>query len=307
MTKAKYKKIGSSITSPIDNKKRKEVLISVPKTENIIFIGSEMYYNSFWLKMMFVSAAYVMAKKLRPATKNTLAYVDNDYTKFEKLTLDNLRAVKGFEVVKLSTSADIISLMNRDRENFKLLDVAFFSHGVVGSISLNFWKGQKIDFDLSNYSSVNKKSFAINGCLYSYACRTGISQTDSSFKNEAEAKPQLSLAQKLATHFGIEVHAFLRRSYYGDVLRQKSQSEAISKMLKIERENAEGQLIELPPDHQALPHEGLANSLNPWSGAKNEGTNDYALWRKQGGITLPTAAETPSGLPSAMRVFIPIP
>ena len=49
----KYKKIGTAMTSPVENTTRKEVFIKVPKTENIIFIGSENYYDSFWLKMMF--------------------------------------------------------------------------------------------------------------------------------------------------------------------------------------------------------------------------------------------------------------
>jgi hypothetical protein len=187
------------------------------------------------------------------------------------------------------------------------MTVAFFSHGVVGKISLNFKGNHKvIDLDANTLVKINKKAFAIHGRLYSYACRTGVSVDDMllGFKTEADAKPKGSLAQKMANHFGIEVHAFLRRTYYGDVLREKSKSGAISATLKKERGTKDGQLIDIPPDHEALPHVGLANGW-PWSGPKKEGTDNYALWRKNGGIKLPTAADSPAGLPTEMRVFRP--
>lgn len=208
------KKTQTAQLTPTADKKRPEVKIKVPKTENIIFIGSEMYYDSFWLKMMFISAAYVKAKALRKADKQTIAYVDEGYTHIEKLTLDHLHENMGFEIIKLKSSNDIVKLMNRDRTNYKLLDVAFFSHGVVGQIALNYWsKESAIDFDTDNFERVDSKSFAANGCIYSYACRTGVGVDDNKmgFTSEAEAEPENSLAQELATFFNIQVHAYLKR------------------------------------------------------------------------------------------------
>ena len=304
--KPKHKKIGSSVTTPTHNKKRKEVKIRVPKTENIIFIGSEMYYDSFWLKMMFISAAYAKVDSLRPANKKTIAYVDNGYTYAEKLTLDYLRDKKGFEIIRLASSSDIVALMNRDREEYKLQDVAFFSHGEPNLIALNYWKGDNINFKERNLLGVNKKAFTINGCIYSYACRTGVSVEDykKGFKNEADAKPENSLAQKMSDHFGIEVHAFLRRTFYGDILREKSHSETIGSIVRTFRKGREGQVINVPPDHEALPHPGLENGLLDIKAAE-AGTNEYALWRIYGGLKLPVAAESPTGLPTEMRVFRP--
>ena len=313
MTPVKQKTVGSSTTSPVENTKRKEILIKVPKTENIIFIGAENYYDSFWLKMMFISAAYVMASKeqnFRPSTKKTIAYVDRGYTHAEKLTLDLLRDTKGFEIIKLASSNDIIDLLNRNRNEFKLQDVAFFSHGIINGIELNYWDDERISLNSKNCTKIDKNAFGVNGRLYSYACRTGISVNDDSFDNETEAKPEFSLAQKLANHCGIPVHAFLRRSFYGNVLRDRSQSAIISATLKKERQDKEGQLILIPPDHEALPHPDLASEgidfENPLRrGPKKEGTDNYALWRKGGGLSLPTAAENPTGLPSEMRIFEP--
>ena len=202
--KIKPKTVTAKLT-PIDDKQRVRVKVKVPKTENVIFIGSEMYYDSFWLKMMFIAAARVKAETLRPADKKTIAYVDNGYTYAEKLALDYLRDKKGFEIVKLSNSADLVSYMNKDRDTYKLQDVAFFSHGEVGKIVLNYKGEQGVNLGINNFSAINPKAFAVHGRLYSYACRTGVSVDDLSmgFEKEADAKPELSLAQKLANHFGI--------------------------------------------------------------------------------------------------------
>lgn len=302
MTEQKWKAVGGSKSSSIDNKTRKKVKAKSPKTENLIFIGSEEHYDSFWLKMMFISAAYAMTKKIRPAHKQTIAYVDEGYTKLEKLTLDFLRDTQKFEILKISSSADIATYLNRDRENYKLQDVAFFSHGVVGSIMMNY-PSDGVDFDKDTLNSIKKDAFVTDGRLYSYACRTGVSVDSASFVNDAAAKPEQSLAQKIADHFGIEVHAFLKRSYYGDVLRVKSQSKAIAETLSKARKDKDGEVIQIPPEHEALPHPGLADSWNPWSGPKREGTNDFALWHKGGGLVLPIAADTPAGLSADMRVF----
>jgi hypothetical protein len=309
VTEKKFKEIGQSQTSPVDNKKRKTVDVKVPKSENIIFIGSEHYYDSFWLKMMFIGAAYAKVKHLQFATKKTIAYVDDGYTKLEKLTLENLRNEYGFELVKLESSSDVIALLNRDRENYKLQDVAFFCHGIIGAIDLNYQNKRKqaIRLDLGNFSSVNKSAFLATGRIFSYACRTGVAVDDyrRGFASESDAQPENSLAQKMASHFNIEVHAFLRRSHYGGVLRVKSQSGAISAKLRADRETMDGSVIDIPPEHEALPHPGLAESWLPMTAPEREGTDGYALWRKNGGLALPAAGDTPIGLPADFRIFKP--
>lgn len=306
MTLPASKKVTASASlTPTDDKSRKQVKVKVRKTENLLFVGSEMWYDSFWLKMMFIGAAFVGARHMRTADKQTLAYVDKGYTRWEKLAIESLAAKRGFSTQTLTSTSSLLSLLNRDRDNFGLLDVMFFSHGVPGRIALNFWSSPSVDLSSSNYSQITKNAFVPNGCIYSFACRTGVSVNDDDFKNEADAKPENSLAQQLSNHFGIEVQAYLRRTYYGHVLRDSARSADITSTLRAARKTQDGNLIQIPPDHEALPHPGLADGLNRFSGPKREGTDNYALWRTAGGIGLPRAAETPMGLPTTVRSFRP--
>lgn len=304
-----------SRTTPLANKKRKEVVIKKPLRENIVFVGSEMSYDLFWLKMMFISAAYRVAKDgelFRTADKTTLAYVDNGYVRPEKLTLDYLSSKHGCTIKKITRQADITTLLNENRDNCKLQDVAFFSHGVIGSISLNYSGGLAMDFNAAVMGQIRKDAFVNGGKIYSYACRTGISVNNYfAFNNDAEAKPENSLAQQMADHFNIEVHAFLRRTQYGSVLREKSQSASIASTLKEKRKANQNDslIVNISSEHEALPHPGLANEgMDNWirtSGPKGEGTDNYSLWRKMGGRALPVAADTPKGLSSHMRKYVP--
>lgn len=302
-------KIGVSTTSPTSEVKRKEVKALAPKTENVIFIGSEMSYDSFWLKMMFMASAYVVAsggQTLRAAHKKTIAFVDEGYTKYEKLPLEALKKL-GYQIVGLHSSADLIACLSNDRNQYKLQDVAFFSHGVIGEIALNYKGSSDVTLSQDTLLQIPADAFVEDGRIFSYACRTGTGAEDYKlgFKSLAAAKPQNSLAQKMANHFGVSVSAFMRRTYYGDVLRNKAQSQTIGSLLQEWRKEHDGVLAPIPPEHEGLPHLGLADSWNPWSGAKKEGTDNYALWRKRGGLCLPTAAESPSGVPAEMRTYTP--
>jgi hypothetical protein len=303
------KVVATSRLTPTTVKQRKPVKVRVRQTENILFIGSEMWYDSFWLKMMFIGAAFVGARRMRKADKQTLAYVDNGYTHLEKLALDGLASEHGFTTLAIDSTSAMLALLNRDRNNFGLLDVMFFCHGLNSKISMNFWSKPLVDLTVKNFSSVNAKAFLPNGRLFSYACRTGVSVDKDSFDSESDALPENSLAQLMASHFNVEVHAYLRRTFYGNVLRTASHSSAITSTLKAQRNEYAGSIVQIPPDHEALPHPelgntSLTNSL-PFSGPKREGTVDYALWRKRGGMTLPSAAETPTGLSTSIRIFRP--
>jgi hypothetical protein len=282
--------------------------------ENIIFIGSEEDYDLFWLKMMFIAASYLEAAngvKFRSADKKTIGYVDHGYVRCEKLALDFLRDKHGYNIIRLGQGSDIVNYINNRpvelnngrREKTLIQDVAFFSHGLPGRIALNYNASPEIDFTEDELSSTRTDAFVPDGHIYSYACRTGIGHTNwiEDYENDAEAKPEDSLAQKMADHFRVGVDAFLRRTFYGDVLREKSDSPRIAAALKTARITDEGKIIEIPPEHEGLPHPGLADRR----AAKKEGTNEYALWRRGGGRELPRAADTPKGVSALMRSFTP--
>jgi hypothetical protein len=195
-----------------------------------------------------------------------------------------------------------------------LQDVVFFSHGTPGGIFLNYDGGSDVDFTYSELYSTDADAFVPDGLIVSYACRTGNDSYSEHFANDAEAHPQNSLAQMMADHFEIKTKAFLTRSDYGRVLREKDHpplkddSSRISGMMKNARSPDHGvrigDPIDLPPEHEARPHPGLG--VSHWSsGAEKEGTDNYALWRKSGGIRLPESAPTPKGLSRGLRVFTP--
>jgi hypothetical protein len=268
MTAGKTKTVTAKLT-PTEEKKRINVKVKIALTENIIFIGSEMYYDSFWLKMMFIAAAYRMAHSMRKADRIIIAYVDEGYTYAEKLSINQLGAyceksfdIKAVEIKKITASSDITSLLNRERDKYKLLDVFFSSHGLTGSIDLNYRGSNQIRLDKNSVSTLSKESFSSHGRIFSYACRTGISAEDygRGFTSETEAKPEKSLAQLLADHLKIEVHAFLRRTFYGNVLRDPSHSKAIAESLVSGRKIlGDNNVIDIPPEHEGLPHNGLAD------------------------------------------------
>jgi len=281
-------------------------------SENIIFVGSEMDYDSFWTKMMFISAAWFEStngSEFRTADRKTIAYVDEGYTRFEKLTIDYLQQKQGFYVVKLAVSMDIVGALN-DRlkpnssgvkEYYLLQDVVFFSHGQPDAIKLNFNTSPDVNLSSSELGWVDTDIFMPGGRFFSYACRTGVASWDESFSSDQDANLDQSVAQQIANRLKVETHAFLTRSDYGKILRERSDSTAIADSLKKSRETADGTLIEIPPDHQGLPHPGLYKRR----GARKEGTNEYALWRKAGGIRLPDSAPSPTGLTKGLHVFTP--
>lgn len=304
-----WKTIGKSVFSPVDNKKRKEIEIKTFKKERIIVIGSEHQYDSFWLKMMFIGAATSHLRLSKgKADKTTIAYVSEGYTNLEIGVLEYWCNQNKFDVFKLCAQKDLIKLMNKDRDKYKIIHLIIFSHGYPGTINLNYKGDSKISVTASTLNTFIPTVFALDGKIISYACRTGISSIiDESFYSDNDAQPEHSLAQQLADYFGISVYAFLTRTFYGDILRQRDK--AISRQLsenlkKLRATGGNFSVYKLSDEHEALPHPGLADGIFKF-GSKSEGTNGFALWRKQGGRMLPSSGETPAGLTKGLVKFTP--
>lgn len=309
-----WKPIGKVTTQPTSGTtKRAQVKTRARKTENIIFIGSEMDYDLFWLKMMFVGAAYKFSNtSLRTASRSVVAYVNIGYERAERLAIEGLANSLGAETIAIGKTSDVQNVLARDRDSYELLDVAFFCHGLVGSLDLDYAGPKGIKITSNTFSRVRQDAFSSGGRFFSFACRTGngepsLIKDQMGFANDQDCRPEQSLAQFIADHFDIEVNAFLKRSFYGNVLRNQSDSKRIADLLKSQRDHSSGGIIDLPPDHEAIPHPGLADSGIDWpflkKGPRGEGTNDYSLWRKKGGISIPSSAETPKGLSSGLRKF----
>lgn len=325
-----YREIGHYSTKP---RAQNRQLIRMPYSKrNIIFIGSncEFSTDTFWLKMMFISAAYyVMNTRVnyRQSRQDVIAYVSEGYSRAELLAIENMRNTYGARLVRIRNSNDIINLMNSN-DNFKLQDVLFFCHGIPGNICLNYddfnsTRSPNIDYN-NVIKNIKRDAFFNDGRIFSYACRTGL--RSSSYSDNFSRHPTLSpvpypepsLAQRMADHFNVEVNAFFRRSNYGNIIfdknndHEKIRRSLILKRRELDQADKNGtQVINLTNEFEALPHLGL--SVNIINGAKDfislgpygEKAVDYSLWRKQGGKKLPSAGATPQHLSPIMAKFNP--
>ena len=282
-------------------------------TENIVLVGSERYYNSFGLKMMFIAPAFAMLSRdieLRPADRTTLLFVDDGYTRHEKLALEYLGTEKGVTLVPVSSTAAVVAHFNtRPQEEVDgqptrtlVQDVAIFCHGYPNRLALNLskWWSSAMNFGVDELGAIAADVFVPGGRILSYACRTGVGKDGEDFADDAAAEPENSLAQKMADHFGVEVQAFLTRTWYGEVLAEPGDIGGLIDALKQGREAAAGGVVDLPPSHEALPHPGLG-SMRAWQ----DGSKDHALWRKLGAIAMPHGHDTPVGLSRGRRRFMP--
>lgn len=316
----------------------KEVIARCPeriKRKNIVFIASECHYDDFWWKMMFVAPGYsaaggggipqridggvaagatpLVSLGLRWAELTTVAYVDQQYTRPEKLPIERLRDHFKHQIVVIKKTEDIFAVMNdlpEQEENgcqvkVKLQDVAFFSHGLPSNITLNYENYPHIELTNYNYRRIKADAFVPDGRIYSYACRTGTYASSESFNNSADAEADKSLAQKLANYLNISVYAFMVRSHYRPVLRDPADSTAIAAALKSKRKGHELEILSLSAEHEALPHPGLGNGFWGLYGNSGEGTKGFALWRKQGARAMPVGHDTPTGLPQDLREYKP--
>lgn len=291
-----------------------------PKTENIIIIGSEQYYDSFWWKMIFITPGFSIAAGMKQppywqtADKTTVLYVSYGYVKAELLPIEWLKdnsAVNVQVINSISNLTSYLSNRNADEEEYKIRHLVFMAHGLHDKIALNFYSRPSINVEINQISAVKSDIFIPEGRIYSYACRTGVSVDNETFDNIEQAEPGNSLAQKMADHFGVKVHAYYTRTLFRNCIRDPSDSDSIAQSLKQKREEQEGQIIQISDEHEALPHEGLADEgwdlPGSWldTGPRGEGTHNYALWRKAGARHLPTGANSPTGLPNTMQLFEP--
>ena len=292
------------------------------KKENIIVIGSENSYDSFWFKMMFMSPGFSVALGMlfppswKPADLTTVLYVPEGYSKSELLVIEYLKN-NGCDVKKIKSVSDFKNAINTRKKDergrdYKIQNLAFFCHGLNSRFVLNYEGEDTMEINLNTLPSLSASSFCEDGRIYSYACRTGVFVNDylqQGFSSLKEAKPELSLAQKMADHFNVKVHAFYKRTLFRYTLRKPDDSADIARNLKEKRRGHEGKVIAISPEHEALPHRGLADDgwdIGPLeTGPIGEGTHEYALWRKAGARALPIVADSPAGLPNRMNVFKP--
>lgn len=301
---------GKKLVLIVDNSYMLEVK-AICKKENIIVIGSEVHENGFFTHLMFIAAAVNKIKSgLRTADNNVIAIIVNGYTKLEIGILEEYRNKQNLELVIIENINQLIHLINRGRENVKIQDLYFYTHGYPGVIDLNMDGSPDIKVNIDTLSVLNKDSFMYNGVIHSFACRTGMGDSlylleKNKFSNDKEAEPLKSFAIQMAKYFNVEVNAFLTRTLYRFVIRDPSNDSLIESELKQKR-NKEGdnKVYSILGKYEGLPHPGISDGMLSFK-ARGAGVDGYALWPKQGGLVQPVSAGDVTGLSKGVHVFTP--
>lgn len=169
------------------------VTIDIDGKENIVVVG-EQNDNSSGNKLMF---AHQAISKLREYAKSeseetrTMVIFTDGYSSKQLSKIEQQATKLGATFVKVKSSDELVSYINTKstassekitklREVDKVTNVDAFAHGVVGSIEF----GYKMEnagvarFDGKAASKLNPESFKANAEFVSYACRTGLGNSN---------------------------------------------------------------------------------------------------------------------------------
>ncbi len=214
-------------------------------------------------------------------------------------------------VVYVKTVNELVNFLNqRIEKNRAIRKLIFFSHGVIGKISLRY-EGDDVasgEFTKASIAQVNKSVFDYDAEVISYACRTGIGIDGESFDNSAEAQPEKSLAQDMANQWMIIVRAFESRSLYaktygiGSEIQEAKKAEgAIDDYEKKEKLYKAGKLKEKPkkpPNYDQLKEKIKSIKVRDHN-SKEDGGPIMPL----GAWHLPTSGATPTGLKHGLQIY----
>lgn len=272
--------------------------------ENVIIIGSEMQYRMFWLQNMFLCSGFALAQGrnpppgyLRSVGRTSVLYVPTGYVRGELLALDWLRDNLSINIVRCASKADVLTHLRTrtvDGVEYKIRNLVVFSHGLPGKLALNYNASPRVDITGGDITGLPSDIFDPDGKIYSYACRTAVAPFAGS-----------SLGQVMASHFNVTVRAYHRKTFYGDVVRDRADEPTIKSALRTGRAAHEGSLITLSPQYEAIPHPDLGSGVMGLWGGSAEGTNDYALWPTAGALALPVQHSTPASEPPGFATITP--
>ncbi|CAD7800145.1 hypothetical protein CHRY9390_00588 [Chryseobacterium aquaeductus] len=206
---------------------RNLLLRNVGEGSKLMFVHQalrRMRLNKGAIKFDFLLCATGYSSNQRAAIKEA---VENDF---------------GGKYVEVNSANEIINYINtadknnsgsisEERKNKKIQQLLFYSHGVVGEISLGL---APAGIDITAYSfekeqaeKLNHEAFSSGGSVYLYSCRSGIGNTSidkSIFINSEGSRVDPnnrynilsaeSIAQKVANSSKVRVYAFLRRTDY---------------------------------------------------------------------------------------------
>lgn len=233
-------------------------------------------------------------------------YTSNDITRINQYTKD-----LGGRIVYVKTVAEFIQFLNaRIQKNRLVKRLVFYSHGVIGSISLRYGGGDEAlgNFNSSIANQINKNIFHHDAQVISYACRTGIGVDKDSFKSSTEAKPEASLAQHMANQWKVRVRAFERRSLYSKTygtaaeIQEANNAEKELKRYNQQMRQYNEKKIKTKPSVPSNYKTLLERSKSIQQRDENARLDGGPIMPK-GAWHPPTSGETPSGLKYGLQNY----
>ncbi|MEY8761999.1 hypothetical protein [Chryseobacterium tongliaoense] len=291
-------------------------------------------------KLMFVHQA-LRRMRLNKGIKFDFLLCVRDYTdKQKKAIKDAVENMYGGKYVEITSAQQVINYINTADENNtasiakartekKIKQLLFYSHGVVGEISLGLAPAgidiTEYSFEKEEAAKLNKEAFLGGTNIYLFSCRAGIGNSDidrtiyiDKEGNKADPNNRYnilsseSIAQKIANSTGATVYGYLRRTDYEKTLftndelcfsdymkaRAKQQQEVKNKRCSSTYQHL------LDQDYK-LKEEEVAR----WKAWQDIESNmkkiDDAWFDPDGARHNVEAAPSPEGVPAEMKTFIP--
>lgn len=265
---------------------------------------------------MFINQGLLQLRLFPDSTSNytvqrILVVFQHGYTQTDINRINDYTKALKARIVYVKTVDELVSFLNERMEKQRAIKkLVFFSHGLVGKISLRY-EGDDVhsgEFTSSSVSKVNKMVFSYDAEVISYACRTGIGKDGNSFNNSAEALPEKSLAQEMANKWMVTVKAFERRSLYAktygtspEIKETNNAKQIVEKYQEQEDLYKQGKIKDKPkkpPNYDRL-NERL-QSINTRD-QNSQGDNGPIM--PLGAWHLPSSGETPTGLKHGIQTY----
>lgn len=236
------------------------------------------------------------------------------------------------QIINYINTADVNKSngISGERYNSTIKQLLFYSHGVVGEISLGLAPAgvdiTEYSFEEKQVKQLREEAFTHNAHIYSFCCRTGLgnskvdkpvyinpkeSKTDP--KNRYNLLSSESLAQKLANQTKSTVFAYLCRSDYEDTLFTKDELcfydhyKAHEKgKTSIENKSCGDTYKHMLAPNYKLTEEEIKRKKEWNDIIKNQNNNlDLAIFDPDGARHPVKGGTTPEGTPSDMKTFKP--
>lgn len=291
-------------------------------------------------KLMFVHQA-LRRMRLNNSIRFDFLLCSNGYSSEQKKSIkDTVENIYKSKYIEVSNAQQIINYINTGNKNSsatlseirkqkKIQQLLFYSHGVVGEISLGLSPAgidvTPYSFEVEQAEKLESDAFAFGANIYLFSCRAGIGNTDidrTIYKNPEGSKDDSnnrynilsseSIAQKIANSTKSNVFAYLRRTDYEktlfttDELCFSDYMKARNKKLKsVNNGRCDNKYVYLLNQKYELT-DSEKNRWRNWQEIEaNMKQIDGAWFDPDGARHNVEAAPSPQGVPADMKTFIP--